>query len=60
MFLRSDVTMNIIRNVIPVLIMILQCIQHKEGHHILQARVQQINRSLLPFLGARGQYNKLY
>jgi hypothetical protein len=55
MFLRSDVTMNIIRNVIPVLIMLSQCIQHKKGQHILQARVEQINSSLLSFLSVRGQ-----
>jgi len=60
MFLRSDVTMNTLCNVIPVPIMLLECIQHKKGHHILQSRVEQINSSLLSFLSVRGQYNELY
>jgi hypothetical protein len=52
MFLRSDVTMDILRNVIrvPVIIMLSQRMQQKKkGHHILQARVEQINSSLLSF-----------
>ena len=40
--------------------MLLECIQHKKGHHILQSRVEQINSSLLSFLSVRGQYNELY
>jgi len=60
MFLRSDVTMNTLPNVIPVLITLLQCTQHKKGQYILQARVEQINSSLLSFLSVGDQYNKLY
>jgi hypothetical protein len=42
------------------MITLLQCTQDKKSHRILQARVEQINSSLLSLLSVRGQYNKLY